>query len=103
MPRGRRPRSDSDRHNTELLRVGRVWLLGEIAAVDDELRAGDERGFVGGEEQHPVGDLDRLADPWAFSPRALTRGAAAAAPSWGRARWRWSRSASAGCSPDAPC
>jgi hypothetical protein len=45
-------------------------LLGEIAAVDDELGAGDERGFVGGED--PVGDLDRLADPWAFSPRALT-------------------------------
>src|SRR6266478_1385233 len=37
-------------------------LLGDIAAVDDELGAGDERGFVGGEEQHPVGDLDRLAD-----------------------------------------
>jgi hypothetical protein len=31
-------------------------LLGEIAAVDDEVGGGDERGFVGGEEQHPVGD-----------------------------------------------
>ena len=31
-------------------------LLGEIAAVDDEVSAGDEGGFVGGEEQHPVGD-----------------------------------------------
>jgi len=31
-------------------------LLGDKAAVDDELRAGDERGFVGGQEQHPVGD-----------------------------------------------
>ena len=31
-------------------------LLGEKAAVDDEVSAGDERGFVGGEEQHPVGD-----------------------------------------------
>ena len=41
-----------------------VRLLGDIAAVDDQFGAGDERGFVGGEEQHPVGDLDRLADPW---------------------------------------
>jgi hypothetical protein len=38
-------------------------LQGDIAAVDDKLRAGDERGFVGGQEQHPVGDLDGLADP----------------------------------------
>jgi hypothetical protein len=39
-------------------------LLGEIAAIDDELGAGDERGFVGGEEQHPVGDdVFMRADP----------------------------------------
>src|SRR6266446_2217463 len=78
-------------------------LLGDIAAVDDELGAGDERGFVGGEEQHPPGDLDRLADAWAFSPWALSRGAAASARSCRRAPRHWSRSASAACSPDASC
>jgi hypothetical protein len=31
-------------------------LLGEKAAVDGEVSAGDERGFLGGEEQNPVGD-----------------------------------------------
>ena len=36
--------------------AARLGLLGENAAVDDEVSAGDERGFVGGEEQHPVGD-----------------------------------------------
>src|SRR6516225_12291308 len=40
----------------------RHWLLGDKAAVDDEFGAGDERGFVGGEEQHSVSDLDRFAD-----------------------------------------
>jgi len=40
----------------------RHWSLGGKAAVDDELGAGDERSFVGGEEQHSIGDLDRLAD-----------------------------------------
>ncbi len=42
--------------------AARRGLLGEKAAVDDEFGASDERAFVGGEEQHPVGDLDRLAD-----------------------------------------
>jgi hypothetical protein len=37
--------------------AARRGLPGEIAAVDDEVSGGDERGFVGGEEQHPVGDL----------------------------------------------
>jgi len=36
--------------------AARLGLLVEKAAVDDEVSAGDERGFVGGEEQHPVGD-----------------------------------------------
>jgi hypothetical protein len=36
--------------------------LRDKAAIDDEFGAGDERGFVGGEEQYPVGDLDRSAD-----------------------------------------
>jgi hypothetical protein len=45
----------------------RHGLLRDIATVDDELGAGDERGFVGGEEQYPIGDLDRLADPWAIA------------------------------------
>jgi len=30
--------------------AARRGLLGEIAAVDDEVSGGDERGFVGGEE-----------------------------------------------------
>ena len=83
--------------------VERVRLLRDIAAVDDKLGAVDKLGFGGGEKQHPVGDLDRLADAWAFSPRALSRGAAASARSCRRAPRHWSRSASAACSPDAPC
>src|SRR5262245_28330797 len=64
---------------------GRHRLLGDKAAVDDELGAGHERRLVGGEEQHPIGDLDRFASAWAFSPRALSRGAAASARSCRRA------------------
>jgi hypothetical protein len=41
----------------------RIRTLGPTSA-ERSLKSGDERGFVGGEEQHPVGDLDRLADPW---------------------------------------
>src|SRR5882724_693406 len=71
-------RSPEKRRN-QLRAVARrpLRLLGDVASVDDEFGAGDERGFVGGEKQHPVGDLDRLADPWAFSPWALSRGVAA--------------------------
>ena len=37
-------------------------LLRYEAAVDDELGAGHERGFVGCKEQHAVSNLDRLAE-----------------------------------------
>src|SRR5882762_3275648 len=37
-------------------------LLRDEAAVDDQFGAGDERGFVGGEEQHAIGHLNRLAE-----------------------------------------
>jgi hypothetical protein len=37
-------------------------LLSDKAAIDDELGAGDERSFIGGEKQHPTGNLDQLAD-----------------------------------------
>jgi hypothetical protein len=36
-------------------------LLRDEAAVDHELSASDERRFVRGQEQHTVGDFDRLA------------------------------------------
>ena len=35
-------------------------LLGRVAAIDDELAAGDEGGLVGSKEEHTVGDLFRL-------------------------------------------
>src|SRR3954466_6380867 len=38
-------------------------LLGDKAAVDDQFGAGDERCFIRGQEQHAVGNLDRLAEP----------------------------------------
>ncbi len=40
-----------------------MWILQALAAVDDEFRAGDERGLLGDQERHGVGDLRRLADP----------------------------------------
>ena len=34
-----------------------------LTAVDADVLAGDETGFVGGQEQHHVGDVQRIAHP----------------------------------------
>src|SRR6202171_5772023 len=39
---------------------GLVWDSRHQAAVDDQLAARRIRGFVAGQEQHEVGDLDRI-------------------------------------------
>src|SRR3954466_6976742 len=38
-------------------------LLGDIAAVDDQFGAGDERCLIRCKEQHTIGNLDWLAEP----------------------------------------
>ena len=34
-----------------------------LNATNDQFGAGDERGFIGRREQHPIGNLERLAQP----------------------------------------
>src|SRR5438270_10841665 len=46
-------------------------LLRDIAAVDHQLGPGDERCLVGGEEQHAIGNFDRLTEAAEWSERNL--------------------------------
>src|SRR6266852_3016994 len=39
-----------------------ICLPRRIPAIDHEMAAGDEGGFLGGEEKHRIGDLARLGD-----------------------------------------
>ena len=48
-------------------------LLRDVAAVDHQLRPGDERCLVGGEEQHAISNFDRLTEAAEWSERHLVR------------------------------
>ena len=70
-PNTNHPREAARRSSAERAALLGEALLRDIAAVDHQLGPGDERCLVRGEEQHAIGNFDRLTEAAEWSERNL--------------------------------